>query len=705
MIDLTGANLVSYLLRVIKDIVDRNPRFKQTLGEVTFPANTMMKWKDAWVSVTSVTTSGTRLSPNYFMCTQIGRAIMAKVGDKNGQFIEWTRETDRTRLTPDAGVYYINVDFFSDQTRDLGLTVQKYRWVEGKLKQAVGSIVYFRPGIDVTTLTLSDAATSLPVEFVPYNSSLGGFAYLITPCQTLICTYADPSASAPVWVAGQTYGAGTVVQLGGVGYVSQAASNVGNDPATSPLYWSPYLSVYPSAGQRLAPLADYWYQRVQSAPVASPSTGPNMLCNIPLPYLSVTFSDQNGYQLRENIDYGFQGPQWIALSRTSPPGATIYANMLVKLNPYYTVGTNPENILQVNMTPTETLAPNQVFIHTTHGNYTNPTVNSDGTLTLPQLLQPGDWMRWEVRIDSGQFQAVAKKWELNSLNVVDPTTIQWTKLDKEGKPQPVPTKWVMAADQSELVGVSQASAGTPVPYNGTPVPITATTIYEGTLTVTAANAYQPGDQVLLGGTAEEFLNGSTVTVATSTASQFTAALARPNYVNNADTGTARGEPRLVFPGLRLAIGDNVVVGDQCAIIVSPTLTETYEVFGSKENLTFTLEIKANDMQTSSNLAEMIKQELLVMRRTNTEADGLTIFEVTRSFVGTARDNSATAPSYVNTVTVTASADWKVYVPLVTRLVSLEVNEVMTVQTDFQGQLQMAPRLEAFGAASFIPYYG
>jgi len=409
--------------------------------------------------------------------------------------------------------------------------------------------------------------------------------------------------------------------------------------------------------------------------------------------------------LRENLDYSFQGSQWIVLSPTSPPGATIYANMLVKLNPYYTVGTNPENILQVNMTPTETLAPNQVFIHTTHGNYTNPTVNSDGTLTLPQLLQPGDWMRWEVRIDSGQFQAVAKKWELNSLNVVDPTTIQWTKLDKEGKPQPVPTKWVMAADQSELVGVSQASAGTPVPYNGTPVPITATTIYEGTLTVTAANAYQPGDQVLLGGTAEEFLNGSTVTVATSTASQFTAALARPNYVNNADTGTARGEPRLVFPGLRLAIGDNVVVGDQCAIIVSPTLTETYEVFGSKENLTFTLEIKANDMQTSSNLAEMIKQELLVMRRTNTEADGLTIFEVTRSFVGTARDNSATAPSYVNTVTVTASADWKVYVPLVTRLVSLEVNEVMTVQTDFQGQLQMAPRLEAFGAASFIPYYG
>jgi hypothetical protein len=653
MIDLTGANLVAYLLRVIKDIVDRNPRFKETLGEVTFPANTMMKWKDAWVSVTSVTTSGTRLSPNYFMCTQIGRAIMAKVADKNGQFIEWTRETDKTRLTPDAGVYYINVDFFDDRTRDLGLTVQKYRWVEGKLKQAVGSIVYFRPGIDLTTLSMSDAATSNPVQFVPYNNSLGGFAYLITPCQTLTVTYATG----------------------------------------------------PHAGTRLSPLIDFWYQRVQSVAIASPTKGGSELVSIPSPYVSVNFTDQNGYQLREFIDYNFQGPQWIVLQQLSPPGATIYANMLVKLNPYDTVGTNPENILQVNMTPTETLAPNQVFIHTPAGTFTNPTVNSDGTLTLPQLLQPGDWLRWEVRIDSGQVQASAKKWELNSLNIVNPTTIQYTKLDKEGKQQPVPTKWVLSQGPTLPDGVAQASAGEPVPYNGTPVPITATTIYEGVLTVTAANAYQPGDQVLLGGTAEEFLNGSTVTVATSTPSQFTAPFARPNYVNNADAGTARGLPQLVFPGLRLAIGDNVVVGDQCAIIVSPSLTETYEVYGSKENLTFTLEVKANDMQTSSNLAEMIKQELLVMRRTNTEADGLTIFEVTRSFVGTARDLSATAPSYVNTVSVTASADWKVYVPKVTRLVSLEINEVLTVQTDFQGQLQMAPRLEAFGAASFIPYYG
>src|ERR1700674_1553180 len=112
MIDLTGANLVAYLMRMIRDVVERSPRWKNSLGEVTFPANTILRWNDVWVSITSVTTSGNRLSPAYFMCTQIGRAILAKVGDKDGQFIEWTREVDPAQKNPPAGVYSLNVDFF-----------------------------------------------------------------------------------------------------------------------------------------------------------------------------------------------------------------------------------------------------------------------------------------------------------------------------------------------------------------------------------------------------------------------------------------------------------------------------------------------------------------------------------------------------------------------------------------------------------------
>jgi len=346
----------------------------------------------------------------------------------------------------------------------------------------------------------------------------------------------------------------------------------------------------------------------------------------------VTLSDQSGYVLRPGIDYTFQGPQWVILSAYTPAGSTITANMVVKVNPINSVGIMPEDYLQVDLGPTESLAPGQVFIHTPAGTFTNPTPQPDGSLLIPQLLQPGDWLRWEVRIDSGEFKAKAKKWEINNLTQVDPNTIKYARLDTLGNPtsQPISASFVENADPSELVGIAQTSAGDPLLVNGQLNPL--------------------------------------------------------------------------LPGLRLAIGDNVVVGDQCAVIVSPELTETYEVFGSKENLSFTLEIKANDLQTSSDLAEMVKRELLIMRREDTEADGLTIFEVTRSFVGTARDTSATAPTYINTVNVSASADWKVYIPLVTRLTHLEITEI-GAQTDFLGKLQMAPRMKAFGNEIFIPSYG
>jgi hypothetical protein len=628
MIDLTGANLVNYLLRMIRDIVERNPRWKNTLGEVTFPANTIIAWKDAWVSVTNVTTSGNRLSPAYFMCTQIGRAILAKVGDKDGQFIEWTREVDPKQQTPPSGVYYLNVDFFDERTRDLGLTVHKYRWAEGSLKNATGTVVYFRPGIDVTTVDFSDSATSTPVVAQVFNQTTGGFAYLVTPCQQLACSYSS-GAGFPAWNSGISYVPGDQVTLGGAAYTA-VAYNKGVTPGTDPTIWTPYSVSVPLAGQSLAPLADFWYQRPENAVIIQSTVSGSQLANIPSPYISVTFTDQDGYVLRPQIDYVFQGPQWIMLSQYTPAGSTITANMVVKVNPVNALGIMPEDFLQVDLQPGETLAPGQVFIHTTAGTFTNPTPQADGSLLIPSLLQPGDYLRWEVRVDSGEVKAKAKKWEVTNLPQVDPNSIKYARVDAEGNvTQNLTADFVAKADPSQLQGVVQATAGDPI--------------------------------------------------------------------------LAAGQQQPVLPGLRLAIGDNVVVGDQCAIIVSPSLCETYEVFGSKENLSFTLEVKANDLQTSSDLAEMIKREILITRRIDTEADGLTIFEANRSFVGQARDTSATAPSYINTVTVSAAADWKVYVPLVTRLTSIEITEGLA-QTDFLGKLQMAPRMKAFGSEIFIPSY-
>jgi len=594
VIDLTGANLVAYLQRLIRPIVEKNPRFRNALGDVTFPANsnptsaTGLRWKDVQVIVKSVTTSGTRLSPDYFMATQRGRAILCKVADKDGLFVEWTKEVDPTQTTPDSGVYYMNIDYVSEETRDVGLTVQKYKWAEGKSAAggAVGSIVTFRPNlidpstdvqVDLTTLIATDPTVGTSVAFNAMNSSFGGTMSLITPCTKLWLTF--------------------------------------------------------SGGTALIPNTDYWYERAISTVICQSTLGGQEILSIPDTYLSVTFTDQNGYQLRPNIDFTFYGsPQFIELGPQSPPGSIITANMMAKLNPYTTSPSNPENTIDIGMTPSESLAPNQVFIHTTSGNYTNPTVNSDGTITLPVLLQPGEWLRYDIRINAGQFKAIAKKWEINSLVIVDPNTIAWAKPDpnQQGKWQPLPAAYVQSADPTELVGVVQISAGEPL------------------LDATGQRSY-------------------------------------------------------VFPGLWLAFGDMAVVGDQAAVIVSPSLTETYQVYGSKENLTFTLEIKSNDLQTSSDLAEMVKQHLLITSRKNVEADGLTIFEATRDYVGESRDPSGTASNYINNVTVTASADWKVYKPLVTRLVSFEITN-KPVTGNFAGNLQPTPRVTAFGATMFIPSY-
>jgi hypothetical protein len=542
MLDLTGANLISYLLRILRESVSQNPRFNDTLGEVTSISNNMIQYRDVLVTVRDVSTSGTRLSPNYFLCNQYGRALVTKVENKGGTFIEWMTETDKTGQTPESGVYYLNVDAVDERTNDVDLTISKYRWVEGKVTNAVGSIAYLRQGIDGTTLTAKDLATGQTVAIEGFSN----YVFLLVPTKT--------------------------------------------------------LQLYDANNNPLTPMTDYWYQRASSEVIIQSTLGGAEVANIPNPWVSFTLSDQDGYQLRQGIDWTFFGKDFIQLSSWSPAGSTITANIVQKIDPSTVIGTNPENILQVGVQPTESLATGQVFIHTPYGDYNNVTVNSDGTVTLPQLLKPGDWVHWEVRIASGDITCRGKKFALNGFYQ---TTSYYEAGDKDKK---VKVRYLLD-------------------------PITQQKIE-------------------------------------------------------------------VLPGLAIAIGDSVVVDDQVAIIVSPTTTETYEVYGSKENLDFTLDFKSNDLQTSSDLSELLKQQLLVMRRENMEADGITIFEARRSYRGQQRDNSGTAPTFTYTVSISASADWKVYIPKVTRVASFEITDTAYLP-EFQGKsLQLASRVRALGATRF-----
>src|SRR5271157_80447 len=552
MLDLTGGNLVAYLRRIIEDAVNRSPRFRRSLGEVTHQFNNMIQFQDAQVTIKDVSASGNRLSPDFFMFKAYGRAILAKVQDHEGQFIEWLREIEATRNTPVPGVYYLNVDSVDDATSDVGLTIQTYRWAEGHVSNAEGSIVYLAKGIDGTTL--GAALVSSPPLSPP-----------VSVLSTAVGTGDPPPANADILLFPDFL------------YLLTPT------PAGLQLYQG-------SPAVALIPLLDYWYQVAMDQVVVQSTIGGSEIANVLAPtvevmtsppttintLISFTLTDQTGYELQPGKDYTYYAAKgWVKLSDWTPAGQTITAQMVVKGDPTFVAGTNSENILQLGVGPTESLAEGQVIIHTSQGDLTAPVLDLDGSTTLPNLLLPGQWCRWEVRINVGQARKTGKKYRTNE----------------------------------ELI-----------------------------------------------------------------------------------------------PGLRVAIGDNVIVGDQVAIIVSPTNTETYEVYGSKENITFTVEVRSNDLQTSSDISEILKRELLVMRRENMEADGVTIFEASRSYRGLQRDMSGTAPQYTYVVGVTAMCDWKVYVPLVTRLAHLEITETTALPSLPRPTLSLSPRATAFGMNGFIESY-
>ena len=99
--------------------------------------------------------------------------------------------------------------------------------------------------------------------------------------------------------------------------------------------------------------------------------------------------------------------------------------------------------------------------------------------------------------------------------------------------------------------------GTCGTFNPFALNITATSVTGNVLTVTTPNSVQIGQSVLLQGTAETFLNGQSVTVASVIGTSpnqtgFTAAFTHANYSNPADTGTVfinQTYPTLTSPNI------------------------------------------------------------------------------------------------------------------------------------------------------------
>ena len=366
ILDLTGANLIGYLLRVIRDAVSRNPRFNSTLGEVTFQSNNMIQYRDVQITIRDVATSGNRLSPDYFMCNQYGRALVAKVENKEGTFIEWIKEIDTTGQTPTAGVYYLNINAVNEKTNDVDLTIQKFRWVEGKYYNAVGSVAYLRAGIDGTTLTAKDLVTgdSVAIEgFVNY-------VFLLVPTQTLQLYYPDATPLIPMvdyWY--QRTESEVIIQS------TVGGAEIANIPSGLPVTGWVANTVYAQNSFIRDPKGDIQFATVSgtsgstspiwnTSPQGVTTDGQVVWSNIGEAWISFTLFDQDGYQLQQGKDWRYFGKGFIQLSQWSPSGSTITATVVAKANPATVIGTNPENILQVGVKPNESLAPGQVFIHT-----------------------------------------------------------------------------------------------------------------------------------------------------------------------------------------------------------------------------------------------------------------------------------------------------------------------------------------------------
>jgi hypothetical protein len=517
VIDLTGENLVTYLLREIRDTVNRNPRFRNLGGDVTIQTSNMVGWGDLRVTINGISAQGTRLSPDYFLCTQHGRAILAQLENKDGLFIEWVKELRDGVISglPEAGVYYLNVDSVDEGTREVGLTLQSYKWREGISSYSEGSAIFFADSIDVDTVHPVDSSITYEVrDRVMYITS----------------------------------------------YTTQV----------------PLLLV--SGAGPLTPNIDFWYKRPQSFVLTQATTGGYEDFIIPtFPYDRISIVDQDNYELREGIDFVFEdNGARIRLGTWTPIGSTLTVSVFAKTDPTGISAVHPENKLPMDaVSPNNEMEPGQTKIKVSSGtNYTESdlTIDTDGFVWLNHLLLPNEKYVWEARINAGQTTQTAKKMAVN--------------------------------------------------YG-------------------------------------------------------------------------------VINGLALGIGDMVFVGDQIAILISPSPTETYEVYGSKESISFTIEVKANDRLTASEVANMIRTKLLINSRTEMESDGLTVLEVSKEATYGSRDGSGTAPTTTYSLGVSALADWEVFIPMLTRIGSFSI-DVDDVEVDFPGK--PLPRISVLGVRQFIPFY-
>lgn len=504
MIDLTGGLLASFILGELRPVLARHPRFRDNDGASLVQFSNLISYNDVSLTVGSMTSDGTKFSPDYFLGTAMGRVCVAKLEGYNGSFVEWVRETDATGLTPAAGIYYLAITGVNQETREVQAVLETYRWLEGRVAEGYGSRLYLAGGIPSSVVVPVDAA----VEYAQHPFSIEIFSYT----ETLALRREDTN---------------TV----------------------------------------LTPGIDYWLETPETRLLVVADGGKQTGILIPEDCVSFRLLE-DGNELRRDVDWMWDGDKAIRLPAWTMAGSSIYIDGTFRKTPSGINYIHAENFLDASLAKGESLVAGQATYNLIRGVYTDDLVwTSDGRACFKHLMAEGDRASWEIRIQCPQEIVTFKKMAIN-----------------------------------------------------------------------------PG----------------------------------------------------FLPGLTLAVGDMVEVGDQIALVVFPSRCETYEIYGGKEGVSFDLAIKSNDLLTTSELGGLVRTYLAVGGRDHLESCGLTVSRISSSYQGGQRDNSGTSASHTITLSVQAQADWEVHKPL--------VNRVDDIDMDFSPALTVVPRATACGVTRFVPSY-
>jgi hypothetical protein len=515
VVELTDINLDSFLIRELRSVVAKHPRFRELGGEIGSYFATMMRYNDLEIIIKNPTSDGNRLSSDHYMATQQGRVVAAKLEDKDGLFIEHIQEIDKTLKDPESGIYYFNLDSVDEANRSVVITCEKMKWVYGKVTNAVGTFIKLNAAIPSTDVGVR-------------NMNAG--EYCVANDRIYINVYKD------------------IVSL----------YRISND-------------------SNLIPLVDYWVELHEEPTITEATVSGVQVLKLPdTSYIQFEVVDQDDYILRRDLDYRISGSD-IVLSNWTPANQKLRMVGTFKRDPNAAGYIASENSINFELVPGQTIQTEQFKAVASGKTYTysDLVTGLDGRWYLNPLLQPGDNMSWECRVDLGQFEIKATK---NALNV--------------------------------------------------------------------------------------------------------------NFL----------------PGIMVVIGDKTVVGDQSAMIVYPYVNETYEIYGSKENIRFDIDIRTNDMRTSSEIAGLIKEYLLVSGRERMETCGLTIYEASRSTNSEEKDGSGILSTQTVTLSISAAADWEVKKPLVTRLDTIDIENVSFDYSYPNKRVSINPIGTTYGSSRFLTSY-